>query len=40
MPVKIPRMEFSELPHSIAELLRSKVERLGYLGEFFARTAH
>ena len=40
MPVKIPRMEFTELPDSIAELLRSKYERLGYLGEFFARTAH
>jgi hypothetical protein len=40
MSAKIPRMEFAELPDSIAELLKPKYERLGYLGEFFARTAH
>ncbi len=40
MSTKIPRMEFAELPDSIASLLKSKYERLGYLGEFFARTAH
>ncbi len=33
MSVKIPRMEFAELPDSIAELLKPKYERLGYLGE-------
>jgi alkylhydroperoxidase family enzyme len=36
----IPKLEFDQLPPAIAELLRGKVERLGYLGEFFARTAH
>jgi len=37
---KIPKLEFDQLPDSIAALLRPKYERLGYLGEFFARTAH
>jgi alkylhydroperoxidase family enzyme len=37
---KIPKLTFDELPPSIAALLRPKYERLGYLGEFFARTAH
>jgi alkylhydroperoxidase/carboxymuconolactone decarboxylase family protein YurZ len=40
MNSEIPALEFEQLPPSIAELLRSKYERLGYLGEFFARTAH
>lgn len=37
---EIPRLEFDELPDSIARRLRDKYERLGYLGEFFAATAH
>ena len=37
---RIPKLAFDELPASIAALLRPKYERLGYLGEFFARTAH
>jgi alkylhydroperoxidase family enzyme len=37
---RIPALGFDELPASIAERLRPKYERLGYLGEFFARTAH
>ena len=40
MTDKIPELRFDELPHSIATLLRAKYQRLGYLGEFFARTAH
>lgn len=36
----IPKLAFDELPASIATLLESKYRRLGYLGEFFARTAH
>jgi len=36
----IPALGFEELPESIATRLRAKYERLGYLGEFFARTAH
>ena len=40
MTDKIPRLDFAELPASIADALRPKYERLGYLGEFFARTAH
>ncbi len=40
MTTTIPRLTFEELPASIADALRSKVERLGYLGEFFAATAH
>jgi len=40
MTTRIPRLRFDELPVDIAGRLRSKVERLGYLGEFFAATAH
>ncbi len=40
MTDRIPKLAFDELPASIAALLRPKYERLGYLGEFFARTAH
>ena len=40
MTDKIPKLDFDELPDSIADALRPKYERLGYLGEFFARTAH
>lgn len=40
MTDKIPKLSFEELPQSVAELLQPKYERLGYLGEFFARTAH
>jgi alkylhydroperoxidase family enzyme len=37
---RIPPLSFDQLPASIADRLRPKYERLGYLGEFFARTAH
>ena len=40
MSALIPRLSFSELDPQLAELLRPKVERLGYLGEFFQCTAH
>lgn len=40
MSTQIPRFGFDELPPAIADALRAKVERLGYLGEFFAATAH
>ncbi|MBI2802355.1 MAG: carboxymuconolactone decarboxylase family protein [Gammaproteobacteria bacterium] len=40
MTHSIPRLTFDELPSEIADALRVKVERLGYLGEFFAATAH
>ncbi len=40
MSDKIPALSFGQLPRSIAGLLRDKYERLGYLGEFFAKTAH
>ena len=40
MSAQIPRFSFEDLPPAIADGLRSKVERLGYLGEFFAATAH
>ena len=40
MTHSIPRLTFDQLPLEIADALRAKVERLGYLGEFFAATAH
>lgn len=40
MSKKIPRLSFDELPAQIADALRPKYQRLGYLGEFFAATAH
>ncbi|HEU5239570.1 MAG TPA: carboxymuconolactone decarboxylase family protein [Pyrinomonadaceae bacterium] len=36
----IPRLSYSELDPQLAELLRPKVERLNYLGEFFQCTGH
>ncbi|MDQ3818926.1 MAG: carboxymuconolactone decarboxylase family protein [Acidobacteriota bacterium] len=36
----IPRLSMSELNPQLAEMLRPKVERLNYLGEFFQCTAH
>lgn len=40
MSAQIPRFSFEDLPPEIADDLRAKVARLGYLGEFFAATAH
>jgi alkylhydroperoxidase family enzyme len=36
----IPRLSMAELDPQLAELLRPKVERLNYLGEFFQCTGH
>ncbi|MEP6912495.1 MAG: hypothetical protein ABI923_07060 [bacterium] len=36
----IPRLSMGELDPQLAELLRPKVERLNYLGEFFQCTGH
>jgi hypothetical protein len=36
----IPRLSSSEMPPELAEYLRPRVERLGYLGEFFQCAAH
>ena len=40
MTALIPRLSMTELDPDLAELLRSKVERLNYLGEFFQCTGH
>jgi len=40
MTRSIPRLSFEQLPRPIADALAAKLERLGYLGEFFAATAH
>lgn len=40
MSQKIPRLSFAELRADIAAALEPKFLRLGYLGEFFAATAH
>ena len=36
----IPCLAAHELPQNVAEMLRPRVERLGYLGEFFRCAAH
>jgi hypothetical protein len=36
----IPRLAAAEMPPELAERLRPRVERLGYLGEFFRCAAH
>ena len=36
----IPRLTMEQLPDGLAALLRPRVERLGYLGEFFRCTAN
>src|SRR6266852_1817228 len=40
MNALIPRLSMTELDPELAELLRPKVERLNYLGEFFQCTGH
>lgn len=40
MSARIPRVEFDELESGLADALAPRVERLGYLGEFFKCTAH
>ncbi|HVN83795.1 MAG TPA: carboxymuconolactone decarboxylase family protein [Candidatus Binatia bacterium] len=36
----IPRIDFAHLPPELAAALKPRVERLGYLGEFFQCAAH
>jgi hypothetical protein len=36
----IPRLSSGQMPPELAEYLRPRVERLGYLGEFFQCAAH
>jgi hypothetical protein len=36
----IPRLDAGELPPDVARMLAPRVERLGYLGEFFRVAAH
>ncbi len=36
----IPRLSSAQMPPDLAEFLRPRVERLGYLGEFFQCAAH
>ena len=36
----IPRIASQDLPADVADMLRPRVERLGYLGEFFKCAAH
>ena len=40
MSERIPRLDMDDLPPALAEALRPRVERLGYLGEFFRCAAH
>ncbi len=40
MSDKVPRLEFDELDRDLADALRPRVERLGYLGEFFKVMGH
>ncbi len=40
MSALIPRLSEAELAPELAETLRGRVKRLGYLGEFFRCTAH
>ncbi|MFQ6016969.1 MAG: carboxymuconolactone decarboxylase family protein [Kiloniellaceae bacterium] len=40
MTAKIPRLEFEDLEPALAEALKPRVKRLGYLGEFFKCTGH
>ncbi len=40
MSASIPRLEFEELPPQLQDVFRARVERLGYLGEFFKVMSH
>lgn len=40
MSDKVPRLEFEHLDRPLADTLRPRVERLGYLGEFFKVMGH
>lgn len=40
MSSSLPRIEFGDLPATLAATLEPRVKRLGYLGEFFQCAAH
>jgi alkylhydroperoxidase family enzyme len=40
MSDRIPRLSAAEMPPALVSFLRPRMERLGYLGEFFQCTAH
>lgn len=40
MSHSIPRLSSAQMPSELAEFLRPRAERLGYLGEFFQCAAH
>lgn len=40
MSGEIPRLEFEELAPELQDVFRARVERLGYLGEFFKVMSH
>jgi hypothetical protein len=40
MSAAIPRLEFEELAPALQNVFRARVERLGYLGEFFKVMSH
>lgn len=40
MPSSLPRLELTDFPAALAASLEPRVERLGYLGEFFKCAAH
>ncbi|MDX1485801.1 MAG: hypothetical protein R3229_15125 [Alphaproteobacteria bacterium] len=40
MSTEIPRLEFEELSAELQDVFRARVERLGYLGEFFKVMSH
>jgi hypothetical protein len=40
MSADIPRLEFEELTPALQDIFRARVERLGYLGEFFKVMSH
>ncbi len=40
MSARIPRIEFEDLEPTLKEVFRPRVERLGYLGEFFKVMSH
>ena len=40
MSADIPRLEFEELTPALKDVFRARVERLGYLGEFFKVMSH
>lgn len=39
-PESVSRLSYEELPPALREMLAPRVDRLGYLGEFFQRAAH